>query len=102
MNHEKETLLPEPKRTPEAYRPNLLLARQVIAQLRDQAREAEDPFHVGDLDLDTAALDALWDGLDQEDSHFWENESFRRYMESRSESPPAERQRPWWKFWGPG
>ena len=78
MNHEKETLLPEPKRPPEAYRTNLLLARQVIAQLRDQAMEAEEPFHVGDLDLDTAALDALWDGLDRIDTHFWHEEGMER------------------------
>ena len=63
MNHEKETLLPEPNRTPATHRRDLLLARQVIAQLRDQDIEADDPFHVGDLDLDAATLDALWDGL---------------------------------------
>ena len=57
---------------------------------------------VPDLALDAAALDDLWDGLDRVDTHFWKAESFRRYMESRSESLPAESQRPWWRFWGPG
>ena len=32
----------EPQRTSEAYRRDLLLARQVIAQLRDQAMEADE------------------------------------------------------------
>ena len=32
----------------------------------------------------------------------WEEESFRRYMESREEALPAGTQRPWWKFWGAG
>ena len=32
----------------------------------------------------------------------WEEESFRRYMESREEALPAGTQRPWWKFWGTG
>ena len=71
MNREAETELPEPQRTPEAYRRHLLLARQVIAQLRDQAMESYEPFHVGDLSLDAAALDALWDGLDRVDTCFW-------------------------------
>ena len=57
---------------------------------------------VPDLALDAAALDDIWDGLDRVDTHFWENESFRRYMESRSEAPPAESHLPWWRFWGPG
>ena len=61
----------EPQRTPAAYRRDLLLPRQVVAQLRDQAMEADEPFRVEDLTLDAAALDALWDGLDRVDSHFW-------------------------------
>ena len=68
MTHDMETQPPEPERTPAAHRRDLLLARQVIAQLRDQAREADEPFHVGDLALDAAALDALWNGLLREPS----------------------------------
>ena len=52
----------EPKRTLATYRRDLLLARQVVAQLREQALEADEPFHAGDLALDAAALDALWKG----------------------------------------
>ena len=96
------TPLREPERTPAAYRRNLHLARQVIGQLRDDVLASGEPFHVGNLILDAAALDELWDGLDRVDTHFWKGESFRRYMESRAEVPPAARQRPWWKFWGPG
>ena len=35
------------RRTPAAYRRDLFLARQVIGQLRDQALERGDAFHVG-------------------------------------------------------
>ena len=62
----------------------------------------QGPFQVADLGLDSAALDALRNGLDRVDNHFWEEESFRRYMESREEALPAGTQRPWWKFWGTG
>ena len=48
------------------------------------------------------ALDELWDGLDRVDTHLWEEESFRRYMDSRSEIPPAGTKRSWWKFWEAG
>ena len=61
----------EPQRNPTAYRRDLLLPRQVVAQLRDPAMEADEPLRVEDLTLDAAALDALWDGLDRVDSHFW-------------------------------
>ena len=76
--------------------------RLVIGQLRDDALETGTPFHVGNLALDTAALVKLWDGLDPVDTHFWEEENLRRYMESRAEAPMAERKKPWWKFWGTG
>ena len=49
---------------------------------------------VGGLVLDAAALDELWDGLDRVDSHFWQEESFRRYMESGREPPPATKLKP--------
>ena len=48
-----------------------MLARQVIGRLRDEGLETGEPFQVGDRALDAAALDALWDGLDRVDSHFW-------------------------------
>ena len=102
MTHETENLTRDPERTPAAYQRDLQRARLVIGQMRDDALASGQPFQVADLALDAADLDELWDGLDRIDSHFWENESFRRYMESRSESPPAERQRPWWRFWGSG
>ena len=90
MNHEADPALPKPKRTPAAYRRDLLLARQVIAQLRDQAMEAGEPFHVGDL-----AIDAMWDGLDRVDSHFWHEEGMERV---RRNAHPAERPaRRWWR-----
>ena len=66
--------MPELQRTPAAYRRDLFLARQVVGQLRDEALETSTPFQVGNLTLDAAALDALWDGLDQVDSHFWQVE----------------------------
>ena len=59
------------RRTPAAYRRDLFLARQVIGQLRDQALESGDVFHVGIRTFDAADLDVLWDGLDRVDSHFW-------------------------------
>ena len=61
-------------RAPAVYRQNLFLARQLIAVLRDRALESGEPLHVGDLAFDAAALDALWDGLDRLDSHFWHME----------------------------
>ena len=102
MTDATETLTQEPERTPAAYRRDLLLARQVIGRLRDDALETGTPFHVGNLALDAEGLDALWDGLDRIDTHFWHAESFHPHMESRTEAPRAERQRPWWQFWGPG
>ena len=102
MTDATETLTPEPERTPAAYRRDLLLARQVIGRLRDDALDSGEHFHVGNLVLDAAALDELWDGLDRVDTRFWEEESFRRHMESRAEAPRAERKYPWWRFWGPG
>ena len=44
----------------------------------------------------------LWDALDWVDSHFWVAESFRRYMESRTETLPVDAQRPSRHFWGSG
>ena len=76
-----------PERTPAAYRRDLLLARQVIAQLRDAAMETRTPFHVGNLALDAAALDTLWDGLDRVDIHFWEEGSFPPLHEVQDGSP---------------
>ena len=84
------------------HRRDLYRARLVTGQLRDQAMASREPFQVADLGLDSAALDALWNGLDRVDNHFWEEESFRRYMESREEALPAGTQRPWWRFWGTG
>ena len=81
MNQETENLLPEPERTPAAYRRDLHRARLVIGQLRDEALASGEPFQVADLALDATALDELWDGLDRVDTHFWKDESFRRYME---------------------
>ena len=46
----------------------------MIGQLRDQALESGYTFQVGPRALDTADLDALWDGLDRVDSHFWQAE----------------------------
>ena len=86
----------EPKRTPTAYRRDLHLARQVVAQLRDRAREADQPFHVGDRALDAAALDALWDGLDRVDTHFWHEEHLGRVRLEAQERPS----RRWWWFGG--
>ena len=54
--------MPEPQRTSTAYRRDLWLARQVIGQLRDQALESGDTFHVGDCAFDAAALDACGTG----------------------------------------
>ena len=68
------TSMAEPQRTPAAYRRDLQLARHVVAQLRDQALASGEPFQVGTLALDAAALDALWDSLDGGDSHFHEGE----------------------------
>ena len=94
MNQEAETLIPEPERTPEAYWRDLYRARLVIGQPRDKAMASGDPFQVADLALDAAALDDIWDGLDRVDSHFWEEKSFRRYMESREGALPAGTERP--------
>ena len=102
MNQETETLLPEPERTPAAYRRDLHRARLVVGHLRDEALASGVPFQVAGLALDATALDELWDGLDRVDTHFWKDESFRRYMESRGEALGAEPHRPWWKFWGVG
>ena len=81
MNQETENLLPEPERTPVAYRRDLHRARLVVGQLRDEALASGEPFQVADLALDATALDELWDGLDRVDTHFWKDEIFRRYME---------------------
>ena len=98
LHHEPraETLTPKPQRTPTAYQRDLRLARWVIAQLRDQALDSDEPFHVGDLAMDAAALDALWDGLDRVDSHFWHEESMERVRRNAQERPA----RRWWKFMG--
>ena len=70
VNHGRMDLT-EPQRTPAAYRRDLLLPRQVVAQLTDRALEADGPLRVEDLPLAAAALDALWDGPDRVDIHFW-------------------------------
>ena len=70
MNHGR-TDLTGPQRTPAAYRRDLPLPRQVVAQPRNRAMEADGPSRIKDLTLDAAGLDALWDGLDRVDSHFW-------------------------------
>ena len=43
-------VMPDSRRTSAAYRRDLWLARQVIGQLRDQALESGDTFHVGVVD----------------------------------------------------
>ena len=72
--------MPEPGRSPTSYRRDMYLARQVVGQLRDEARETGEPLQVGGHALDAAALDtldtldaldALWDGLYRVDTHFW-------------------------------
>ena len=102
MTHATETPTSETGRTPDAYRRDLHRTRLVIGQLRDPALATREPFQVGDLALDAAALDDIWDSLDRGDTHFWEDESFRRYMESRSEALPAGDNTPGGRFWGPG
>ena len=87
--------LPEAQRTPAAYRRDLLRARQVVAQLREQALEADEPFHVGNLALDAAVLDEFWYGLDRIDSHFYHEERMGR---SRLEARKRPTRR-WWRFW---
>jgi hypothetical protein len=74
------------RRTPAAYRRDLFLARQVIGQLRDQALESGDSFHVENRTFDAADLDALWDGLDRVDSHFWQVEE----LDACARAPKAE------------
>ena len=74
----------------------------MIGQLRLEATASGKSFQGADLALDAAALDELWDGLDRVDTHFWEEESFLRYMDSGSEIPPAGAKRSWWKFWEAG
>ena len=44
MNQETETLLPEPERTPAAYRRDLHRARLVVGQLRDEALASGEPW----------------------------------------------------------
>ena len=61
MTNATETLTPKPERTPATYRRDLLLARLVIRQLRDDALETGTPFHLGNLALDAEGLDVLWD-----------------------------------------
>ena len=46
-----------------------------------------EPFQVGEHALD-AALDALWDGLDRVDTHFWHEESLERIR--RNNTQPKE------------
>ena len=82
MAYEAETMLPDPKRT--AFRRDLYRAHLVIGQLRDEALASGETFQVADLALDAAALNERWDGLDRVDTHFWEEESLRRYMENRT------------------
>ena len=69
----------------------------MIGQLWDQALGSGEAFQVGDRALDAAALDALWDGLDRVDSHFWQVEELdriRRNAQLRERAPD-----PWWKVW---
>ena len=80
---------------------HLRRARLVIGQLRDDAQESGEPFHVADLALDAAALDELWDGLDRIDSHFWNDVESRQQMMHRSENSPPGGRSTWWKFWSP-
>ena len=46
----------------------------MITTLRDRALKSGEPLHVGDR-----ALDALWDGLDRVDGHFWHMEEIDRF-----------------------
>ncbi len=88
-------LTPDPQRTSAAYRRDLWLARQVIGQLRDQALECGDTFHIGDRALDAAALDALWDGLERVDSHFWQGRGLERMH--RDPQHQGQPQHWWWR-----
>ena len=103
MSYDAETLIPEPERTPAAYQRDLHRARPVIAQLRDEALETGTPFHVGNLALDPAALDELWDGLDRgvTPTSGKRTASAATWSPGRK-APPADAQRPWGRFWGLG
>ena len=90
------------QRNPTAYRRDLLLARQVIGRLRDEALASGETFHVGNLALDAAALDTLWDGLDRVDSHFWEVEGIERWKRSIASQGLPPRAKPWWRVWAQG
>ena len=69
----------ETERTPETYRRDLYRARLVIGQLGDEAMASGESLPAADL-----ALDALWDGLDRIDSHFWEVEEIERIRRGAS------------------
>ena len=83
--------MPEPQRTSAAYRRDLWLDRQVIGQLRDQALECGDTFHIGNR-----ALEALWDGLERVDSHFWQGRGLERMH--RDPQHQGQPQHCWWRF----
>ena len=80
----------KPERTPEAYRRDLYRARLVICQLRDEVMDSGEPFQVGGQALDAAAPDALWDGLNRVDTHFWHEES----LEGSGATTPSPRSTP--------
>ena len=86
----------EPQRNLMAHQRELLLARPVVAQLRDL--EAVDPLHVGSRALEAAALYSLQDRLDRIDSHFrWVEEQDRIRRGAFKEQRP----RTWRKMWTP-
>ena len=91
----------QPERTPSAYQRDIHRARLVIGQPREDALASGQPFQVAGLILDAAALDDLWDGLDRVDTHFWKEESFRRYRESGRETPTAGGSAPGGGSWVP-
>ena len=101
MNQETETLLPEPERTPAAYRRDLHRARLVVGQLRDEA-PAESPSRLRTwpwTPLPSMSSGTGWIG--------WTPTSGKTRASAATWSqgggagvlPP---ERPWWKFWGGG
>ena len=72
-----------------------------LSKLSDHFQSIHTPvsFQVGDRALDAAALNAIWDGLDRVDSHFWEVEELERWKRSAASQASPPRTKPWWKVW---
>ena len=87
----------EPQRTSEAYRRDLLLARQVIAQLRDQAMEADEAPPRRGPGPGRSRPRRLWDGLDRVDTHFWHVDGLERLRHNAHTE--GRRARRWWRVW---